>query len=75
MAFTGYAKNGEFHKILGHVARAASNGQAPFFMLVDANAKQEEVHKYFEEISMGAEVMVPTNGDITCHQGKGSMID
>ena len=68
MAFAGYARNGEYQKILGHVSRATSNGQAPFFMLLDANVKKEEVQAYLEEIGMAAVVMTPTNGDITCRE-------
>ena len=75
MAFAGYARNGEYQQILGHVSRATINGQAPFFMMLDANSKKEEVQAYLEKIGMAAVVMVPTNGDITCHQGNGSMTD
>ena len=43
--------------------------------MMDANAPMAEVQEYVDMLGIEAKVMAPSNTDITCHQGNGSLID
>ena len=43
--------------------------------MMDANAFIKDVQEYLDQLGVEAKVMAPTNTKITCHQGKGSLID
>ena len=75
MVFAAYAKDGIFEDQISCIARITNKGERPFILAMDANAPPHKVQSLIDELGIKAEVITPNNTEITCHQGKGSMID
>ncbi len=74
LIFGGYARHGDYSQLAAAVARATRNGQLPFVWLADFNASPSELEEAEWLGRLDAHVIRP-DASITCHQGRGSIID
>ena len=75
LVLSGYARDGDIKELLDEVAIVTRNGSIPFVLGADFNKSPQQVEAAAETRLLRAVVMTPTNAEVTCHQGKGSMID
>ena len=75
MVFSGYARNGDTQHIVDEVKKRTANGRIPFIIMADFNIPFETMKEQQWVSDLRAVAFAPTGGDISCHLGRGSLID
>ena len=75
IAIGAYCRHGEFARTLKQVAEITRNGAQHFSLLADFNVAPKDIIESDLLETLDAVVVTPSGGSITCHQGRGSLID
>ncbi len=73
--YLGYARDGDYLPLLGHIAKATLQGVVPFVWICDFNTHPEVLEADPAVAAMEAVVLRPSGGAVSCHQGTGTLID
>ena len=75
LLLAGYARHGDVSTLMSRVAELTNNGRLPFILLGDFNRDFEELREAPWWAMLGAKLVRPSGGSVSCHQGQGSLID
>ncbi len=75
LIFGGYARGGSFFPMAAGIARITQHGLIPFVWIADFTRPPAELEAHPVISGLKAVVVKPRGGSITCHQGRGTLID
>ena len=75
MVFAAYCRHGCCQHVLDRVAELTFNGAAAFLLMADFNVVPQDLLTSPMLAALDAEIVEPTGGSFTCHQGGGRMFD
>ena len=75
MVVASYARGGDLTALAADAALVSRRGEVPFVLLADFNTDLLALSSTSWVRELRAAVVRPSNTGITCHQGKGTLID
>ena len=75
LVFSGYAREGLIGHLAASIAKQTQGGKLPFIFFADFNTDLSSLANQQWISDLDAVVIKPSGGEISCHKGKGSLID